>query len=72
MSKILIIDDDPGICNVLSEKFKRMDQDVYWSLTLNDGLDKIGSDEFDIVFLDINLPDGNGLEAIGIQTAKTG
>jgi len=66
MSKILIIDDDPNICTVLSEKFKRMDQDVYWSLTLNDGLDKINSDEFDIVFLDINLPDGNGLEAIGV------
>jgi two-component system, NtrC family, response regulator len=65
MPKILIIDDDPNICRVLSEKFKRMDQDVHWSLTLNDGLNRIFSDEFDIVFLDINLPDGNGLDAIG-------
>ncbi|WP_300464958.1 sigma-54 dependent transcriptional regulator [Desulfobacula sp.] len=64
MPKILIIDDDPNICSVLSEKFKRMDQDTHWSLTLSDGLNRIFSDEFDIVFLDINLPDGNGLEAI--------
>ncbi len=66
MSKILIIDDDPDICSVLSEKFKKMDHDAHYALTLSDGLKKIRSDEVDIVFLDISLPDGNGLEAIDI------
>lgn len=66
MSKILIIDDDHNICEVLGERFKRMDHEVHWALTLKDGLDKICSDEWDVVFLDINLPDGNGLEAIDV------
>ncbi len=66
MSKILIIDDDHHICEVLAKRFKRMDHEVVCSLTLKDGLDKVSSDECDVVFLDVNLPDGNGLEAIAV------
>ena len=64
MSKILIIDDDPEICDILSKKFTRMDHDVNCSYTLREGLEKISSGELDIVFLDVNLPDGNGIQAI--------
>ncbi len=66
MPKILIIDDDPFICKVLVKIFTRMDFDLDYSLTLKQGLDKIFAEEFDIVFLDVNLPDGNGLEAIEV------
>ncbi len=64
MSKILIIDDDHNICKVLVKMFTRMDHDVQWSLTLKQGLDKVFAEQFDVVFLDVNLPDGNGLKAI--------
>ena len=64
MSKILIIDDDLNICKVLVKIFTRMDHDIQWSLTLKQGLDKVFAEQFDVVFLDVNLPDGNGLEAI--------
>jgi two-component system, NtrC family, response regulator len=64
MSKILIIDDDNHICKILVNIFTRMDHDVHYSLTLKQGIDKIFAEQFDIVFLDVNLPDGNGLEAI--------
>ena len=66
MVKILIIDDDKHICQVLAKKFSRMDYEVHFSLTLEQGLEKIFAHEFDIVFLDINLPDGNGLNAIEV------
>lgn len=66
MSKILIIDDDPHICKTLAEIFKRMGHGVDDSLSLKQGLDKLFSGEWDIVFLDVNLPDGNGLEAIDV------
>ncbi|MCK5162139.1 MAG: sigma-54-dependent Fis family transcriptional regulator [Desulfobacula sp.] len=64
MSKILIIDDDHHICKALVKRFKRMDHEADYSLSLHQGLDKLFSHEFDIVFLDVNFPDGNGLEAI--------
>ena len=64
MSKILIIDDDHQICNTLVKVFMRMDHEVDYSLTLRQGLNKVFKDHFDIVFLDVNLPDGNGLDAI--------
>jgi len=64
MPKVLIIDDDEQICNLLSKVFKGMGYNTICQQTLKDGLASIFSDNIDIVFLDVNLPDGNGLEAI--------
>ncbi|MCK5310495.1 MAG: sigma-54-dependent Fis family transcriptional regulator [Desulfobacteraceae bacterium] len=63
-SKILVIDDDSFICKVLIKRFEKMNYEAHCSSTLQQGLDKIFSDEFDVLFLDVNLPDGNGIEAI--------
>ena len=64
MSKILIIDDDKLICRLLTTIFERMDHEVDHALTLRQGLEKLFINEVDVVFLDVNLPDGNGLDAI--------
>jgi two-component system, NtrC family, response regulator len=64
MAKILIIDDDPQICNMLVQTFTRMNHRVDYNLTLEQGMEKIFFHEFDVVFLDVILPDGNGLKAI--------
>lgn len=66
MQKVLIIDDDEQICRILLKIFNGMGYISSYNLTLKQGLDKIFSDNVDIVFLDVNLPDGNGLEAIEI------
>jgi len=66
MAKVLIIDDDFDLCKILLKSLKRIEHDVHYALTLNQGLDKLFSNEFDVVFLDVNLPDGNGVEAIEI------
>lgn len=62
--KVLIIDDDELVCKTLSRIFTRMGYDACYQPTLKDGLAAIFSDTIDVVFLDVNLPDGNGLEAI--------
>ena len=64
MSKILIIDDDKIMSAMLAEMVSRMGHIAVRAYTLKDGLAKITADEVDVVFLDIRLPDGNGLNAL--------
>ena len=64
MAKILIIDDDQQICKTLVLFFKRMGHEVSDSFTIKQGLNKLSKENFDVIFLDVILPDGNGLEAI--------
>ena len=64
MANILVVDDDEMICDALYDLFMPMDHHVVSAFTLKEGLKKVSSGSFDLVFLDVRLPDGNGLEAI--------
>ena len=66
MSKILIIDDDENICQMLVRLFENSATTISCALTLSGGLEKLRTalSFFDVVFLDIYLPDGNGIKAI--------
>jgi two-component system NtrC family response regulator len=66
MAKILIIDDDEMLCNALRMKFRTMDHDVATALTLQDGIREAVKGSFDIVYLDVRLPDGSGLDALSV------
>ena len=66
MAKILIIDDEVQMCRLLDAQFTAMEHDVCCAQTLSEGLEQLLGDGFDVVFLDVNLPDGSGLDAIGI------
>jgi DNA-binding response OmpR family regulator len=60
----IIIDDDELICLTLERIFSSMDIST---LSVNrgmEGLNKIKNNSFDLVFLDIHLPDANGLDLI--------
>lgn len=72
MAKILVIDDDQLICDTMSRIIKDMDHEVKCDLTLEKGIKAAHSGDFDIVFLDVRLPDGNGLEQLHtIQAAPS-
>ena len=64
MARILIIDDEPHICDVLSSRVKRMGHEALSAATLGQGLDLLAGEAVDLVFLDVNLPDGDGLAAL--------
>jgi len=66
MSKILIIDDDKLLANTLSRFILHMEHSVTCALTLEDGLKEVSTGAFDVVFLDVNLPDGSGLDVIPV------
>jgi len=69
--KILIIDDDEGVVHTMVRLIEELDLEVDAALTLKQGLNKVFTNGFDVVLLDVNLPDGNGIEVIddilGIQ-----
>jgi two-component system NtrC family response regulator len=64
MANVLIIDDDKLICETIANLVRRMGHQATCSFTLQDGLEKSSLQLVDVVFLDVRLPDGNGLEVL--------
>ncbi len=62
MTRILIIDDDQLMCQSLSLVARQKGYEATSTYTLAEGLEKALSEPFDVVFLDVNMPDGNGLD----------
>ena len=56
--KILIIDDDRILAEMLVEQLTSGDHDAASAHTLADGLALLQQSSFDIVLLDVQLPDG--------------
>jgi two-component system NtrC family response regulator len=64
MTQVLIVDDDIKMCNLLSRMMKRIGYDATCTFTLQDGLQEASSRVFDVVLLDVMMPDGNGLDIL--------
>jgi two-component system NtrC family response regulator len=64
VADVLIIDDNEKMCDVLSRKVRRMGHESTHVFTLQDGLKEAASGTFDVIFLDVRLPDGNGLDVL--------
>jgi two-component system, NtrC family, response regulator len=61
MGKVLIIDDNPFNAEALCDMVRSMGYEVANAYTAEDGLRASCTEDFDVVFLDVQLPDGNGL-----------
>ncbi len=61
MANILIIDDDEAFCRGLAEAMQAGGSQATCAHTLEAGLRLAAAEPFDVVFLDVILPDGNGL-----------
>lgn len=65
MKNVLIVDDEQEICFLLAMLLKQLGYQVAYAHSVHDGLVKLAaSDGFDVVFLDLNLPDGLGYSMI--------
>jgi two-component system, NtrC family, response regulator len=64
MAAILIIDDDDLMCQSLSHVAQRRGHEVTCVHTIGAGLEKAACEPFDVVFLDVRMPDGNGLDIL--------
>jgi two-component system NtrC family response regulator len=72
VANILIIDDDEEMCYALSRMFGPQGHYANCAGSIAQGLEQTGSGNIDVVFLDVRMPDGNGLEALPhIQTSPS-
>jgi DNA-binding NtrC family response regulator len=61
---VLVIDDDPGLPEVLELLLSREGYDALHAGTVKDGLDRVAAAVPDVVITDLKLPDGTGLDVI--------
>ncbi|MBI2815145.1 MAG: sigma-54-dependent Fis family transcriptional regulator [Opitutae bacterium] len=60
LDKILIVEDDPIVRNLLSDIFRRHKCGVHSAQTLAEAENLLATDRFDLMMLDLRLPDGDG------------
>ncbi len=58
--KILIVDDEEDYCMIMKSYFEEKNYEVFLAHNLRDGLNLIKEKMPDILFMDNNLPDGEG------------
>jgi two-component system response regulator RegX3 len=62
VTTVLLVDDEPGICDTASFALEREGYDVTTAGGAEDALAAFNQGSFDVVLLDIGLPDGSGLD----------
>lgn len=61
---ILIVDDEIGVCQTIKDILEEEEYRVYLSQNGIDAIEKIKNNFFNVVIIDINLPDISGLEIL--------
>lgn len=64
MRKLLLLEDDAALGRGICLALRDSDVDVTLCSTLAQGRQALEQDTFDLLILDLNLPDGNGLELL--------
>lgn len=64
MGKLLVIDDEAYIGWVIKKSFEKTEHEVFLCQTAKDGLIKVKEENFDLVFLDLRLPDMDGMDVL--------
>jgi two-component system, NtrC family, response regulator len=63
-AKVLIIDDDEGMAYTLARMAQEAGHQIETAANLTQGLPLAVSGLYDVLFLDVRLPDGSGIDAI--------
>lgn len=64
IKRVLIVDDEPDICLLLSGLLRRLGYIPTCAHFLEEGRRCLRTQQFDAVFLDLNLPDGLGFDLL--------
>lgn len=64
MARVLIVDDDPLFCEMFCDAMQLHGHEAGSACTLHEGRERIAVAKPEVVFLDVRLPDGNGLDLV--------
>lgn len=64
MSKILIVEDDTSLGGGVSMALKTPETEAVWCQNIKDAKAEMSRDSFSLFVLDINLPDGSGIDLL--------
>lgn len=64
--KFLIVEDEPNLQKLISYFLKKEDHLTEEALTYKDAYHKLMNHTYDVIILDINLPDGSGLNLLPV------
>jgi CheY-like chemotaxis protein len=70
MSKVLVIDDEPDVCEVLSRVLERAGYEVFLAPDAAAGLTRCRNENPDVVVTDIIMPEQSGVELIRTLRAE--
>jgi len=59
---VLIIEDNPGDARLIEEMLAKQPFEISKAETLKEGLDQLKTTHFDVILLDLSLPDASGLD----------
>ncbi|WP_029134662.1 response regulator transcription factor [Sedimenticola selenatireducens] len=62
LDRLLLIDDDVHLIQALAEQLERWDYNVFTETTAKGGHERVLNESFDAICLDLDLPDGDGLD----------
>jgi DNA-binding response OmpR family regulator len=70
MKRVLLVEDDAGLADVVKLSLARESFDVEVSPSFNDARTRIKADDYDLIILDWNLPDGSGVDICRILRSR--
>ena len=62
MRKILIVDDDKDLSDIIKEMLMNYDYEIDQAFSVDGAYEILTDEKYDVILLDINLPDGEGYE----------
>ncbi len=72
MINILIVEDDIALCDGICAALKSNDNNIFKAHRISEGAEYFSKQVFDLIILDVNLPDGTGLDFLKTIKKQTG
>ncbi|MBM7049948.1 response regulator transcription factor [Rhizobium lusitanum] len=68
--RVLLVEDNPIIGNAVQDHLRAEGWSVDWSITLESATVAVAARAYDVILLDLRLPDGSGLALLGHMEAR--